>query len=50
VEIDSAYLELQSVTTAEQRRRAAAKLKRLVALRSPDQVRRMERERGLLPL
>lgn len=49
-EIDLAYLELQSVTTAEQRRRAGAKLKRLVALRSPDQVRRMERERGLLPL
>lgn len=46
-DIASAYLRLATATTPAARRAALAELQAGVAGRSPDQVRRMERQRGL---
>ena len=46
--IDVASLQLHTATTIPQRKRAWAELQRLIKSRSPEQVRWMEEQRGLV--
>jgi hypothetical protein len=50
VRINEAHLALLEATTRTQREVAALKLSELVKLRSPKQVREMEKARGLGPV
>lgn len=47
--IDLAALRLQTATTPLRRRHAFDELRTLVAQRSPQQIARMERDKGLAP-
>ena len=46
--IDAAFLKLQTAQTTEERREAWATIQKEIAQRSPAQVEKMEREKGLI--